>query len=423
MILSPKSNPTPKKHLSNISSDKSLSHRGVIFSFLTQGECEIRNFLHSQDTLATLQIAKNLGANITQDSNHLLIIPPANISRCASLKCQNSGSAMRLYAGLLSGVSGRYEFSGDESLSARPMQRIRTPLELMGAKMSSSFAPFVLEGSQPLRGIEYHSPIASAQVKSAFILASLFASSSSKFSESFLSRDHSERFLQTLGAPIEIEKNHISITPLAKRLPSYCFEIPNDPSSVIFFVIACLISKNQTITFSNVLLNPTRIEAFEVLKKMGAKLEYKILEQKIEPIGEVSVSSSKLYAIEISQKIAWLIDELPALSIAFACAKGESRVFNAKELRKKECDRISAIVTNLNNLGIQARELDDGFSVLGGEFKEGEVESFDDHRIAMSFALVGIKTQVKIKNAKCTDVSFPRFFELLKEWVEVRDEG
>lgn len=423
MILSPKLNPPSFKQWGEISTDKSLSHRGVIFSFLTNGECELKNFLCSKDTLATLEIAKKLGSQVIQNGSDISITPPKEIAKNALLDCQNSGTAMRLYAGLLSGIEGRYEFIGDESLSSRPMKRIQTPLELMGAKMSSAFAPFILQGSKELKGIEYHSPISSAQVKSAFILSSLFATSASSFSEIFLSRDHTERFLLSLDAPLEISNHSIKISPLKEKLKNYCFEVPNDPSSVIFFVIACLISHNQSMSFSNVLLNPTRIEAFEILKKMGAKLEYKILKDEIEPIGEVSVASSQLYGIEVSERISWLIDELPALSIAFACASGESKASNADELRSKECDRIKVIVANLNALGIEAKEFENGFSVVGGEFKEGVVESFGDHRIAMSFALVGIKTRVRIKNANCVDVSFPRFFEFLKEWVEVENES
>lgn len=423
MILSPKVKSLKIKQWEMISSDKSLSHRAVIFSFLTKGECEIKNFLCSKDTLTTLEIAKNLGAKVIKNGSDILITPPKEIAKNALLDCQNSGTAMRLYVGLLSGVEGRYEFVGDESLSSRPMQRIKTPLEMMGAKMSSSFAPFILQGSRKLKGIEYHSPISSAQVKSAVILASLFASSPSVFEEISLSRDHTERFLLLLGAPIEISNEGLKISPLKEKLKNYSFEVPNDPSSIIFFVIACLISKNQKMSFSNVLLNPTRIEAFEILKKMGAKLEYKVLSNEIEPIGEVSVESSQLYGIEVKENISWLIDELPALSIAFACSQGKSKISNAKELRTKECDRIKAIVKNLNALGIEAEEFEDGFGVVGGEFREGEVESFGDHRIAMSFSLVAIKTKVRIKNANCVDVSFPRFFEFLKEWVEVENES
>lgn len=419
MILSPKHNPPKFIQWEEIASDKSLSHRGVIFSFLTQGECEIQNFLHSQDTLATLEIAKRLGAGVQEEGKTLLLIPPKHISKKAILDCQNSGTAMRLYAGLLSGVEGEYQFLGDESLCHRPMQRIKTPLELMGAKISSSFAPFTLQGSRDLQGISYQSPISSAQVKSAFILASLFAKTPSKFRESSKSRDHTERFLLALNAPLQISCEEISISPLKEKLQGFCFEVPNDPSSVIFFVIACLIGENQTMSFSNVLLNPTRIEAFEVLKKMGANLEYKITQERFEPIGEVRVSSSELRGVEVSQNIAWLIDELPALSIAFACARGESKVSGAKELRSKESDRIKAIVKNLSNLGIVAYEFDDGFSVVGGEFRGGEIESFGDHRIAMSFALAGLRVKVELGDDECVAISFPRFFDLLKELVEV----
>lgn len=421
MRLSPKANLPSQKIWGDIAFDKSLSHRGIIFSFLTKGECEIKNFLSSQDTLATLKIAEQLGAKVEYSRRDVLINPPQKIVEEAHLECGNSGTAMRLYAGLLSGVEGKYYFYGDKSLCSRPMGRIREPMERMGAKMNSSFAPFVLEGRGGLQGIEYHSPIASAQVKSAFILASFSALGVSKFSEPFLSRDHTERFLSALGAPIEITQEGIVIYPLSQTLDSFCFEIPNDPSSVIFFVIACLIGKNQTMTFKNVLLNPTRIEAFEVLKKMGANLEYQVVQERIEPIGEVRVSSSTLYSVEVKEKIAWLIDEIPALSIAFACAVGESRVYNAYELRSKECDRIKAIVRNLQNLGIEVKEFEDGFSIVGGEFKEGKIESFGDHRIAMSFALAGIKTKIELKDAECVDVSFPIFFELLKEFVEVED--
>ena len=419
MILSPKANPPKSLEWGEISSDKSLSHRGVIFSFLAQGECEIEHFLRSQDTLATLQIAKNLGARVIEDSQKISITPPKQIAPKAQIPCQNSGTAMRLYAGLLSGVGGRYSFSGDESLSSRPMQRIKTPLELMGAKMSSPYAPFELVGSENLRGIKYTSPISSAQVKSAFILASLLAQSPSELAEPFLSRDHSERFLSFLNAPIEIGKESIKISPLSHPLQRFSIQIPNDPSSLIFFIIACLIADNQEMSFGNVLLNPTRIEAFEVLKRMGARLEYKITQERFEPIGEVRVSSSKLRGVEVSERISWLIDELPALSIAFACASGESRVRGAKELRSKECDRIKAVVENLKTLGIQAYELDDGFGVVGGEFVGGRVPSFGDHRIAMSFSLVGVKKRVEIVGSECVDISFPRFYEFLAKIVEV----
>lgn len=419
MRIAPKNNPEKNKHFFLVAQDKSLSHRSVIFSFLTQGECEVKGFLKAQDTLSTLEIAKTLGLGVREEGDRLLLNPPKKLALRGKIKCNNSGTAMRLYAGLLAPIEGgEYEFVGDESLSKRPMDRIKIPLENLGAMLSSSYAPFILQGHR-LKGVNYYSPVSSAQVKGAFILASLFARGKSVFVEPELSRDHTERFLRSLGAEIKKDGEKLSITPLSSALSSYSFEIPNDPSSVIFFVIACLIGKDLYAEFDRVLLNPTRIEAFEVLKKMGAKLSYEIESESLEPIGRVSVASSKLYSVEIKQNIAWLIDEIPALSIAFACAEGISRVKGAQELRVKESNRLSAIVKNLNILGIQARELEDGLEVRGGEFKSGKVSSYGDHRIAMSFALAGIKQPVEIEGSECVEISFPHFFELLSGYAEV----
>lgn len=419
MRIAPRNNPVKNKHFFSIAQDKSLSHRSVIFSFLTQGECEVKGFLQAQDTLSTLEIAKTLGLSIKKEGDRLILLPPSKLALQGELKCNNSGTSMRLYSGLLaSREGGKYRFVGDESLSKRPMDRVKIPLEKMGASIDSAHAPFILQGNK-LDGITYHSPVASAQVKGAFILASLFARGKSIFAEPELSRDHTERFLRSLGAEIIESKEGIVITPLASALPSYSFEIPNDPSSVVFFVIACLIGKSLYAEFHNVLLNPTRIEAFEVLKRMGAKLSYEIDSERIEPVGRVCVASSELYGIGVEKNIAWLIDEIPALSIAFACAKGVSRVRGAQELKVKESNRLNAIVKNLNILGIQAHELEDGLEVHGGEFKGGKVSSYGDHRIAMSFALVGIKKPVEIEGSECVEISFPNFFEILSEYVEV----
>lgn len=421
MRIAPKSSLKLSKSYKHIAQDKSLSHRSVIFSFLTQGECEIEEFLRAEDTLSTLEIAKTLGARVLESEGKILICSPLSIPKKATLQCNNAGTAMRLYAGLLSSKEGgEYLFLGDESLSKRPMDRIKTPLEKMGATFSSCTAPFVLKGSK-LQGGCYISPIASAQVKGAFILASLFAQGKSTYIEPELSRDHTERFLSSLGAQIQREKEEINITPLASPLLPYKICIPNDPSSVIFFVIACLIGKNTYAEFENVLLNPTRIEAFEVLKQMGAKINYQITSEKIEPIGVLSVASSSLRATKIEKNIAWLIDEIPALSIAFACAQGESEVRGASELRVKESNRIKAIVENLNSLGIEAYELEDGLRVRGGEFRSAEVRSYGDHRIAMSFALAGIRVPIELKEVECVKISFPHFFEILSEYAEVEE--
>ena len=422
MIFAPKANVQKSCILHLNSSDKSLSHRSVIFAFLTQGKSEIKDFLLSEDTLATLKIAQKLGAKIEfKTPSHFFILPPSKISSSKLLQCHNSGTSMRLYAGLLSGVEGEFVLDGDESLRKRPMQRIREPLEKMGAKFSHSFAPFRVCGNPRLQAIRYFSPIASAQVKSAIILSALQANGESVYIESELSRDHSERFLSFLGAGIDRKNDEITIIPLKSPLPSYQIKIPNDPSSAMFFVVACLISKDLELKICDVLLNPTRIYALEVLKKMGAKISYEIGCREFEEVGDIWVKSSNLIGIEVNSKIAWLIDEIPVLCIAFACAKGKSKIVHARELRFKESDRICAIVKNLQRLGIMAFELEDGLEVVGGEFVEGEIESYGDHRIAMSFALVGIKKRVEIRGMECVNVSFPRFFDFLSLFVEIKE--
>lgn len=421
MIFSPKPNSPASYELGLIAPDKSLSHRGVIFSFLTQGKSQIKNFLDSQDTFATKKIAQILGAKIEENQGELLISPPCKIPQKANLQCLNSGTSMRLYAGLLSAKEGNFCFDGDMSLRKRPMERIRNPLEKMGAEFSSSFAPFALKGNRFLKGITFQSPIASAQVKSAFILSALQAQNPSLYFENTLSRDHTERFLSFLGAKIISKQEGISITPLDSALPCYEIKIPNDPSSMMFFVIACLISPQMQLKISEVLLNPTRIYALEVLKQMGAKISYTIKQSGIEDIGEIEVYSSTLKGVEVSSNIAWLIDEIPALSIAFACAKGRSKITNARELRLKESDRINAVISNLTRLGIEAIEFEDGFEIVGGEFQKGKIQSYGDHRIAMSFALVGIRVEVEIDEVECINVSFPKFFESFRNFAQIKE--
>lgn len=421
MILSPKSKTVEAMEFGLIAPDKSLSHRSLIFSFLTQGESEIENLLNSKDIQATLKIAQNLGARIRTKGNTTWITPPVAIPKQVRLQCLNSGTTMRLFAGLLSGIDGRFAFDGDESLRKRPMERIRNPLEKMGARLSSSFAPFVLEGCSLLSGISYHSPIASAQVKGAFILASLNAKDKSFYFEDELSRDHTERFLSYLGAEISYQNKGLVIAPLSTSLPAYHIQIPNDPSSIIFLVVACLIAQNMSIKVSQVLLNPSRIYAFEVLKSMGGKIEYEVLDEGLEKIGNLYVQSSDLFGVEVDKHIASLIDEIPALCIAFACANGVSRIKNAQELRVKESDRIAVMVKNLRILGIEVVEYEDGLEISGGEFKQGCVQSYGDHRIAMSFALAGIKTKVEVLGSECVGVSFPNFFEIFKFFVNIEE--
>ncbi|PDW17481.1 3-phosphoshikimate 1-carboxyvinyltransferase [Helicobacter pylori] len=406
-------------------SDKSLSHRAVIFSLLAQKPCFVRNFLMGEDCLSSLEIAQNLGAKVENTAkNSFKITPPTAIKEPNKiLNCNNSGTSMRLYSGLLSAQKGLFVLSGDNSLNARPMKRIIEPLKAFGAKIlgreDNHFAPLVILGS-PLKACHYESPIASAQVKSAFILSALQAQGVSVYKESELSRNHTEIMLKSLGANIQNQDGVLTISPLEKPLEAFDFTIANDPSSAFFFALACAITPKSRLLLKNVLLNPTRIEAFEALKKMGASIEYAIQSKDLEIIGDIYIEHAPLKAISIDQNIASLIDEIPALSIAMLFAKGKSMVRNAKDLRAKESDRIKAVVSNFKALGIECEEFEDGFYVEGledisplkqhlSQKKPPLIKSFNDHRIAMSFAVLTLALPLEIDNLECANISFPTF--------------
>ncbi|QDY54569.1 3-phosphoshikimate 1-carboxyvinyltransferase [Helicobacter pylori] len=413
-------------------SDKSLSHRAVIFSLLAQKPCFVRNFLMGEDCLSSLEIAQNLGAKVENTAkNSFKITPPTTIKEPNKiLNCNNSGTSMRLYSGLLSAQKGLFVLSGDNSLNSRPMKRIIEPLKAFGAKIlgreDNHFAPLVIVGS-PLKACHYESPIASAQVKSAFILSALQAQGASTYKESELSRNHTEIMLKSLGANIQNQDGVLKISPLEKPLEAFDFTIANDPSSAFFFALACAITPKSRLLLKNVLLNPTRIEAFEALKKMGTSIEYAIQSKDLEMIGDIYVEHAPLKAISIEQNIASLIDEIPALSVAMLFAKGKSMVKNAKDLRSKESDRIKAVVSNFKALGIECEEFEDGFYIEGLEdisplkqrFSQKNpplIKSFNDHRIAMSFAILTLALPLEIDNLECTNISFPQFKRLLNQF-------
>ncbi|EJB71384.1 3-phosphoshikimate 1-carboxyvinyltransferase [Helicobacter pylori] len=406
-------------------SDKSLSHRAVIFSLLAQKPCFVRNFLMGEDCLSSLEIAQNLGAKVENTAkNSFKITPPTALKEPNKiLNCNNSGTSMRLYSGLLSAQKGLFVLSGDNSLNSRPMKRIIEPLKAFGAKIlgreDNHFAPLAIVGS-PLKACDYESPIASAQVKSAFILSALQAQGISTYKESELSRNHTEIMLKSLGANIQNQDGVLKISPLEKPLEAFDFTIANDPSSAFFFALACAITPKSHLLLKNVLLNPTRIEAFEVLKKMGTSIEYAIKSKDLEIIGDIYIEHAPLKAIAIDQNTASLIDEIPALSIAMLFAKGKSMVRNAKDLRAKESDRIKAVVSNFKALGIECEEFEDGFYIEGlgdasqlkqhfSKIKSPIIKSFNDHRIAMSFAVLTLALPLEIDNLECANISFPTF--------------
>ena len=417
--------------IANIAADKSISHRCAIFALLCDGACEVENYLLGEDTLHTLSIARALGLVVEQPSpTRMRFIPPTNgITEPSDvLDCGNAGTGMCLYAGLLAGVRGHFVLSGDKYHNKRPMKRIIEPLTRIGARIygrcENSLAPLSIIGAE-LQPFTYYSSVASAQVKSAMILAGLYANGRSSFSEPLLSRDHTERMLEGMGVEFErwsdTQGAHLRFTPLARgqKLRAFKIHIPADPSSAFYFALAACILPNSHIVLENVLLNPTRIEAFEVLKKMGAQISYAPKSSQYEDIGDIEVRYAPLRAVEVAHNIAWLIDEIPALAIAFACAQGTSVVRNAKELRIKESDRISATIAGLRAMGIECEEFDDGFSVRGGELKSASVDSQGDHRIAMSFAIAGLVCGAQITDSACIDVSFPNFLEILSTFTRV----
>ncbi len=409
--------------ISEIAPDKSISHRSVMFSMLAEGTSEITNFLRAQDTMNSLEIVKNLGASVIDDGKTIKISSQGIKESSEVLDCGNSGTGMRLFCGLLSSAEGHFILTGDKYLRSRPMKRVTVPLINIGAKLDGrqegDLAPLSIRGAS-LKAFDYESKIASAQVKSCMILAALRADGICTYKEPELSRDHTERMLQGMGASIKVDGLKTTIRPMDTLLSPLNIRIPADPSSAFFFAVAAAITPESNITLVGVTLNPTRIEAFKALERMGADISYEITDNKYEPIGNINVKHAPLKAIVVENNISWLIDELPALSIVMACAEGESLVKNAEELRVKESDRISTVVEGLRSANIEVHEYKDGYKIVGGELKKALVDSDGDHRIAMSFIIAGLKCGMEVSDLECINTSFPNFFELLRKITKIK---
>jgi len=408
--------------ISSIAPDKSISHRSVMFSMLASGTSEITNFLRAEDTLNSLEIVKNLGATVSDDGETIKISSDGIKEPFEILDCGNSGTGMRLFCGLLSSANGHFVLTGDKYLRSRPMKRVTQPLRDIGAifdgRDDANLAPLSVRGSS-LKSFNYDSKIASAQVKSCMILAALRADGSCTYTEPELSRDHTERMLKGMGANIQVDGLKTTISPMKTLLSPLTIRVPADPSSAFFFAVAAAITPNAEIVLEGITLNPTRIEAFKALEKMGANITYELTSDVYEPIGNITVKQAPLKAITVDDNISWLIDELPALSIAFACAQGVSVVKNAQELRVKESDRISTVVDGLNACGIKTTEYEDGYTVEGGTLQSATVDSDGDHRIAMSFIIAGLRCGMEVTDLDCINTSFPNFFELLQKITKV----
>ncbi len=409
-------------NISEIAPDKSISHRSVMFAMLANGESVIENFLRAEDTMNSLEIIKNLGAKVEDDGKIIKISSDGIQESFEVLDCGNSGTGMRLFCGLLSSANGHFILTGDKYLRSRPMKRVTNPLLSIGAKLDGrnegDLAPLSIRGAS-LKAFDYESKIASAQVKSCMILAALRADGICTYTEPELSRDHTERMLKGMGADIEVNGLKTTITPMKELLKPLTIRVPADPSSAFFFAVAAAITPKSNIVLEGVTLNPTRIEAFKALERMGANISYEVTDNKYEPIGNISVKYARLHGITIEDNISWLIDELPVLSIAMACASGESLVKNAEELRVKESDRISTVVEGLCSSGIEVYEYKDGYKIIGGELKPTIVDSDGDHRIAMSFIIAGLKCGMEVTDLECINTSFPNFFELLQKITKV----
>ena len=422
--------------------DKSISHRAVMFSALAKGETKVKGFLPGEDCLSTISVFRKMGVSIEQEQDSVRIQGLGLHGLKApgeALYCGNSGTTMRLMAGILAGQSFSSCLTGDESLEKRPMKRVCLPLEKMGAKIKmqgeKGTAPLEISGS-PLKGISYESPVASAQVKSSVLLAGLYAKGKTSLIEPSLSRDHTERLLRAMGVECStrsLEDGRVEISleggQELKALPGEYF-VPGDISSAAYFMASVFFLPGSSLRLKNIGLNPSRCGILTVLEKMGAKISLENCSTVYgEERGDICLSYGPLKAVDIGgDLIPRLIDELPLLAVLATIAEGETRIYDAAELKVKESNRIKACVENLQRLGISAVETADGMIIpgKGSVFSlEGKrIPSFMDHRIAMSFSVLGLlckaENPMQIEDSECIQISYPNFF---KDFEKVLDEG
>ena len=404
--------------------DKSISHRAIMLGAIAEGITKVSGFLEAEDTLATLKAFEAMGVAIEKTGTGEVTIHGVGLhglkSPDASLYLGNSGTSMRLLTGLLAGQSFDVELSGDESLSARPMQRVTDPLALMGAKIScdqDGTPPLHISGGHTLTGITYDLPVASAQIKSALLLAGLFAEGKTRVNEKGVLRDHTERMLEGFGYQVSYgqnsEGNRSASLVGGGSLKAQSIVVPGDISSAAFFIIGACIAEGSDLVLENVGINPTRDGVIKILKLMGADIQI-LREYQVggEPVADLQIKHAPLKGITIPEKFVPLaIDEFPAIFIAAASAEGTTILRGAAEMRVKESDRIKVMQEGLASLGIDAEGLPDGMIISGGGFKTGHVDSHGDHRIAMAFAMAGLRAKGPIHILDCAniDTSFPDF--------------
>ncbi|MDA3732063.1 3-phosphoshikimate 1-carboxyvinyltransferase [Niameybacter massiliensis] len=421
MIIQPASS---LKGTLSIPGDKSISHRSIMFGSIAEGETRIYNFLMGDDCLSTIRCFRQLGIHIEMCPDSILVQGKGlhGLSKSDTiLDCGNSGTTTRLISGILAGQSFTSTLTGDASIQKRPMNRIMVPLKAINAHIEGkddSYCPLTITPST-LTGINYASPVASAQVKSCILLAGLYADSPVTVSEPSISRDHTERMLKAFGAKIETEGKCVTVHPNS-HLTGREVIVPGDISSAAFFMVAGLIVPNSKLTLKNVGINPTRRGLLDALLEMGGRITC-LNERELcgEPVCDMIVESSHLKGITISGDIIpTMIDEIPAFAVAALFAEGTTTVKDAKELRVKESNRIDTMTNELTKMGAHITPQEDGLIIEGGYPLQGaKLESYDDHRIAMSLAVASLmaSSPSEIENSECVRISYPHFFEHLKE--------
>jgi 3-phosphoshikimate 1-carboxyvinyltransferase len=413
--------------------DKSISHRAAIFASLAEGKSIIRNFLFAEDPVRTLEAFRKMGVDIKSSSqlsalssqHNEIIIKGKGLHGLTDPKdridCGNSGTTMRLLSGVLASQFFSSVLTGDKFLLKRPMQRVISPLTEMGAEISSEaggYPPLHIKGGD-LRPIQYNSPIASAQVKSAILLAGLYCNETTSVTEPGKSRDHTERMLKAAGADITIRDLEVSIRGGSGLAPQE-YSVPGDFSSASFFIVAGTIIPGSEIIIRDTGINPTRTGLIEVLRLMGADISIENRKEVSgEPVADIRVKHSPLRGVEIGEDLVLrAIDEFPIICVAAAKAEGSTKITGAEELRVKESDRIASVASELRRTGVNVEELEDGLIIQGREdLKPAGTRSHGDHRIAMAMAIAGltVKKESTVDNADCIKTSFPEFIEILEE--------
>lgn len=404
--------------------DKSISHRSLLLGALADGVTQVSGFLAGDDTLASLEALRAMGVDIERQEAGNLAIHGVGLGGFSApqgpLYLSNSGTSVRLLAGVLAGQSFDSELTGDASLSQRPMQRVAEPLAWMGARVTLSeqgTLPLHIFGQQRLVGIEYQMPVASAQIKSCVLLAGLYAKGQTCVMEPAATRDHTERLLAQFGYPITCSTGRVCLEG-GGRLVATEIQVPADISSAAFFIVSAALVDGSDILLEEVGINPTRTAVIEVLQEMGADITVRNRREMTgEPVADIQVRASPLHGIQIpSSQVSRAIDEFPVIFIAAACARGQTVVTGAAELRVKESDRIEVMAKGLRVLGVHAEPTDDGIRINGGRLHGGSVDSAGDHRVAMAFAVAGLcaSAPVAIQNCANVDTSFPGFAEFAR---------